>query len=415
LRADFGFFGTFIMADFGGDVEAFRAEARTWLEANFPPALRKDPNAQMAAMMGGPETADVKVWRERMGAQGWGTPTWPKAYGGGGLSRPEARVLAEEMAKIGARNPIGGMGVMMFGPTLIEVGTEEQKQRHIPPIVKGELRWCQGYSEPGSGSDLASLQTKCEDKGDHWLINGQKIWTSGANLADWCFCLVRTDPTKKHEGISFVLIDMKTPGVETRPIRLINGTSPFCETFFTDVKVPKENMMGPLNGGWSIAKRLLQFERDNISTGLGGGGNAGLGAAPAGVVALAKKYVGVGDDGRLTDADFRKRVTEHQMETRAFQLTVQRAAQESKSNQGPSAATSIMKYAGAKIAQDRTELAIEAMGAQGLGWEGEGFESDELAAVRGWLRAKANSIEGGTSEINLNVVSKRVLGLPDPK
>ncbi len=403
------------MADFGGDVEAFRAEARTWLEANFPPALKKDPNAQMAAMMGGAETADVKVWRERMGAKGWGTPTWPKAYGGGGLSRPEARVLAEEMAKIGARNPIGGMGVMMFGPTLIEVGTEEQKQRHIPPIVKGELRWCQGYSEPGSGSDLASLQTKCEDKGDHWLINGQKIWTSGANLADWCFCLVRTDPTKKHEGISFVLIDMKTPGVETRPIRLINGTSPFCETFFTDVKAPKENMMGPLNGGWSIAKRLLQFERDNISTGLGGGGNAGLGAAPAGVVALAKKYVGVGDDGRLTDADFRKRVIEHQMETRAFQLTVQRAAQESKSNQGPSAATSIMKYAGAKIAQDRTELAIEAMGAQGLGWEGDGFESDELAAVRGWLRAKANSIEGGTSEINLNVVSKRVLGLPDPK
>jgi alkylation response protein AidB-like acyl-CoA dehydrogenase len=404
------------MADFGAtELDAFRSEARAWLEENFPSKLKKDPAAQVAAMMGGPESADVKLWRERMGAKGWGAPTWPKAYGGGGLSRPEARVLAEEMGKLGARNPIGGMGVMMFGPTLLEVGTEEQKRRHIPPITRGELRWCQGYSEPGSGSDLASLQTRCEDKGDHWLINGQKIWTSGANLADWCFCLVRTDPTKKHEGISFVLIDMKTPGVETRPIRLINGTSPFCETFFTDVEVPKENMMGPLNGGWSIAKRLLQFERDNISTGLGGGGGGGLGGAPVGVVDLARRYVGLDDDGRLADADLRKRIIDHAMEARAFQLTVRRAAEETRSNQGPSAATSIMKYAGAKIAQDRTELSIEAMGAQGLGWEGEGFDADELAATRGWLRAKANSIEGGTSEINLNVVSKRVLGLPDPK
>jgi alkylation response protein AidB-like acyl-CoA dehydrogenase len=403
------------MADFGGgELDAFRGEAKAWLEENFPASLKKNPNAQMAAMMGGRAEGDAALWQKRMGDKGWGTPTWPKAYGGGGLSRPEARVLAEEMGKIGARNPIGGMGVMMFGPTLLEVGTEEQKNRHIPPIVKGELRWCQGYSEPGSGSDLASLQTKCEDKGDHWLINGSKIWTSGANFADWCFCLVRTDTSKKHEGISFVLIDMKTPGVETRPILLINGTSPFCETFFTDVKVPKENLMGPLNGGWSIAKRLLQFERDNISTGLGGGG-PGLGAAPAGVVALAKKYVGLDETGRLDDADLRKRIIEHTMETRAFQLTVQRAASEAKSNQGPSAATSIMKYAGAKVAQDRTELSIEAMGQRGLGWDGEGFEPDELAAVRGWLRAKANSIEGGTSEVNLNVVSKRVLGLPDPK
>ncbi|HLI66894.1 MAG TPA: acyl-CoA dehydrogenase family protein, partial [Caulobacteraceae bacterium] len=293
------------MADFGGEVEAFRGEARAWLEENFPPALKKDPAAQMAAMMGGPESADVKLWRGRMGAKGWGTPTWPKAYGGGGLSRAEARVLAEEMARIGARNPIGGMGVMMFGPTLIEVGTEAQKQRHIPPIVKGELRWCQGYSEPGSGSDLASLQTKAEDKGDHWLVNGQKIWTSGANLADWCFCLVRTDPTKKHEGISFLLIDMKTPGVEPRPIRLINDTTPFCETFFTDAKAPKANLVGPLNGGWTIAKRLLQFERQGIgSAQRAGQGGPGVLAGPP-VNELAKAYVGTDEAGRLADADLR--------------------------------------------------------------------------------------------------------------
>jgi alkylation response protein AidB-like acyl-CoA dehydrogenase len=403
------------MADFGGEAEAFRAEARAWLEENFPPGLRRNPAAQIAALMTGEETDDYRLWRKRVGAKGWGTPTWPKAYGGGGLTRAKARVLGEEMARIGARNPIGGMGVMMFGPTLLEYGDETQKQRHIPPIVRGELRWCQGYSEPGAGSDLASLQTRAEDKGDHFLVNGQKVWTSGANTADWCFCLVRTDPkAEKHQGISFLLIDMHSPGVEPRPIRLINGTSPFCETFFTNVKVPKENLVGPLNGAWKIATRLLQFERDNISAGLGGGA-IGSPQAQLSVEDYAKRYVGLDETGRLADADFRRRLIDHKMENRAFQLTVRRAAEEAKSNQGPTAATSIMKYAGAKIAQDRTELVIEAMGQSGLGWEGEGFDRDELASVRAWLRAKANSIEGGTSEVNLNVVAKRVLGLPDPK
>ena len=217
------------MADFGGpDLEAFRAEAREWLEANFPKSLGKDVAAQAAALMS-PEkpTGDLALWKERMGQKGWGVPTWPKAYGGGGLSAAEARVLAQEMAKIGAVNPIGGMGVGMFGPTLLEYGTEEQKQKYIPDIATGTVRWCQGFSEPGAGSDLASLQTKAEDKGDHFVINGQKIWTSGAQWADWCFCLVRTDTSKKHEGISFVLFTMHQPGVEVRPIPLIAGNSPF--------------------------------------------------------------------------------------------------------------------------------------------------------------------------------------------
>jgi alkylation response protein AidB-like acyl-CoA dehydrogenase len=403
------------MADFGGDAEAFRLEARTWLEENFPKSLKGDVAAQMAKMTGGAtESADARLWRERMGDKGWGTPTWPKPWGGG-LSRNEARILQEEMARIGARNPIGGMGVSMFGPTFLEYGTEEQKRRHMPGIVRGDVWWCQGYSEPGAGSDLASLQTRAEDKGDHWLVNGQKIWTSGAQYADWCYCLVRTDPkAKKHEGISFMMIDMHSPGVEVRPILLINGTSPFCETFFTDVKVPKENQWGPLNGGWTVGKRLLQFERDSISAGLGGG-NIGAAAATLSVEDYAKKYIGLDDDGRLADADYRRRLIDHKMENKAFQLTVRRAADEAKSNQGPSAASSIMKYAGAKIAQERTELTVEAMGVAGLGWDGDGFDREELASVRAWLRSKANSIEGGSSEINLNVVSKRVLGLPDPK
>lgn len=396
------------MADFGGDVDAFRAEARTWLEVNFPPSLKGKAGLMMQEG-GGLTGEDALLWQKRMGEKGWGVPTWPTQYGGGGLSPAEARVLQQEMVRLGAWNPIGGMGVMMFGPTLLEYGNEEQKQRHIPSIVKGEIRWCQGFSEPGAGSDLASLQAKCEDKGDHYLINGSKIWTSGAQWADWCFCLVRTDPTNKHEGISFILIDMKSPGVEVRPIKLISGNSPFCETFFTDVKVPKENLVGQLNHGWTIAKRLLQFERQSLSG--GGSGSRGMFGAP--VDQLAKTYVGVDETGRIADADLRARVASHQMEAQAFGLTLARAAAEAKAGNGPSAAISIMKNAGSKVGQDRAELTLEIMGAEGLGWEGDGFKSEELTAVRNWLGGKATTIYGGSYEIQNNIISKRVLGLPD--
>src|SRR5258708_3447144 len=254
------------------DVEVFRAEARRWLEENFPPSLKGKGGMMMSE--DGPDSAgDFGRWRNAVAGKGWGTPTWPRQYGGGGLTAAQARVLQQEMNRIGAWSPIGGMGVMMFGPTLLEYGNEDQKKKHIPGIVKGEVWWCQGYSEPGAGSDLASLRTQCVDKGDHYLVNGQKVWTSGAQFADWCFCLVRTDNTRKHEGISFLLIDMKSPGIEVQPIQLISGNSPFCETFFTDVKVPKENLVGPLHGGWTIGKRLLQFERQGLG---GGGGGRGL-------------------------------------------------------------------------------------------------------------------------------------------
>jgi alkylation response protein AidB-like acyl-CoA dehydrogenase len=398
------------MADFGGDdIEAFRAEARDWLSQTFPAALKG--KAGMMMQEGGPPAdPDFKAWAKAMGERGWGTPTWPKAYGGGGLSAAQTRALQQEMNRIGAWNPIGGMGVMMFGPTLLEYGTEEQKQRHIPPITRGEIRWCQGFSEPGAGSDLASLQTKCEDKGDHYLVNGQKIWTSGAQYADWCFCLVRTDTTKKHEGISFILFDMRTPGVETRPIKLISGASPFCETFLTDVKVPKENLVGALGAGWTIGKRLLQHERNSLA---GGGGSAGRSLMGAPVNELAKTYLGTDEAGRIADVELRARVAAHEMEAKAFQLTAMRTVQEARSNQGPSAATSIMKNAGSKVGQDRAELTIEIMGNQGLGWEGEGFAPAELTAVRTWLGGKATTIYGGSAEIQNNIISKRILNLPD--
>jgi len=393
------------MADFGGtELDAFRAEARDWIEANFPKSLA---HSEFAMIPGGEKpTGDALLWKQRMADKGWGAPTWPTQYGGGGLSGPQARVLQQEMDRAGAYNPVAGMGTSMFGPTLLEYGTEDQKQRHIPPIVRGELRWCQGYSEPGAGSDLASLQTKCVDKGDHWQIDGQKIWTSGAQYADWCFCLVRTDTSKKHEGISFVLINMHQPGVETRPIKLIAGNSPFCETFFTAARAEKNDMVGPLNGGWTIGKRLLQHER----SGQGGSRMMGGGAS---VQDLARKYVGLDDKGRIADPDLRTRIARHVMDARAHALTLKRAADEARGNQNPSATTSVMKNSGTWIGQEKAELTLEIMGHQGLGWEGDEFAKEERDAVRTWLSGKATTIFGGSQEIQSNIVSKRILGLPD--
>ena len=396
------------MADFGGsDLEAFRAEARAWIEANFPASLKGKPNPMMREERSKP-SADQEAWRKAMGEKGWGVPTWPKEYGAAGLTPGHARIIQQELGRAGAYNPIGGMGVMMFGPTLLEYGNEAQKKQHIPPIVKGDLQWCQGFSEPGAGSDLASLQTRAEDKGDHFLVNGQKIWTSGAQYADWCFCLVRTDTSKKHEGISFVLFPMHQPGVEVRPIKLISGNSPFCETFITDVKVPKDQLVGPLNGGWTIAKRLLQHERSGIS-GMGGGA---FGQTKP-LEQLAKEYVGLDDKGRIADPDLRSRIIMNQIDARAFQQTAFRAMAEAKGNASPSSTSSIMKNAGTRVFQDRAELTLEIMGHQGLGWEGEGFSAEELGAVRGWLGGKATTIYGGSQEVQNNIISKRILGLPD--
>lgn len=391
------------------ELDDFRAETRAWLEANCPQSMRTPMPGEetpWAGRKGTYKNPDTKLWLDLMAAKGWTAPTWPKAYGGAGLSRGEAKVLEQEMGRIKARPPLFSFGLWMLGPVLLEYATEEQKLAHLPKIVTGEIRWCQGYSEPGAGSDLASLQTRAEDKGDHYLVNGQKVWTSYADQADWIFCLVRTDTTVKHEGISFLLFDMTTQGVEPRPIKLISGESPFCETFFTDVKVPKAQLVGKLNGGWDIAKRLLQYERQNISSG-GFGGAAGLELEQ-----VALSHVGE-VDGKIADADLRARIAGHKMDAKAFALTVRRVEAESKAGGTISPATSIIKYAAATLNQHKYELLVEAMGHQGLGWEGEGFTKRELIETRGWLRSKGNSIEGGTSEINLNVVAKRVLGLLD--
>jgi len=394
------------------ELDTFRAETRAWLEENCPESMRT-PMPERETPWGGRNAdfpnPDTKIWLDRMASRGWTAPEWPAEYGGGGLSKDEARILQQEMSRINARTPLASFGLWMLGPALLEFASEEQKKKYLGEIVRGEIRWCQGYSEPGAGSDLAGLQTKAEDKGDHYLVNGQKVWTSYADQCDWIFCLVRTDSSVKHDGISFLLIDMNTPGVEARPIKLISGASPFCETFLTDVVVPKENLVGELNKGWTIAKRLLEHERTMISAmGMGGGGAASMG----GMEAMAKENFGE-DGDKIANPAIREAVTNHKMDHQAFALTLKRAADEAKAGQGMGAAASMFKYYGTELNKRRFELLLDVMGTQALGWEGEGFDARELSITRSWLRSKGNSIEGGTSEVQLNVIAKRVLGLPD--
>jgi len=395
------------------DLDSFRQETRAWLEENCPDSMRT-PGSEAETVWGGRHeqfaNPDSKLWLERMGEKGWTCPTWPKQYGGGGLNKAEAKVLAEELTRIHARSPLTSFGISMLGPVLLEYGNEEQKQEHLPKIVRGEIRWCQGYSEPGSGSDLASLQTRAVIDGDDYIINGSKIWTSYADKADWIFCLVRTDPdAPKHEGISFILFDMESRGVTTKPIKLISGNSPFCETFFDDVRIPRKNLVGKVNEGWAIAKRLLQHERSMIS-GMGMGG-ARRGSSMS-MESQAKEYAGE-IDGRIANPQLRDMITQHKMNGQAFALTMRRSAEEAKLSEDPSATSSMFKYYGTEHNKDRFEVTLKLMGTAALGWEGEGFTDRELSVDREWLRSKGNSIEGGTSEVQLNVIAKRVLGLPD--
>ena len=383
------------------DLESFRAETRFWLEANCPAEMREPVRDESDMCWGGRnptfKNPAQKLWMERMAERGWTVPDWPAEYGGGGLSPAETKVLKQEMARIGARNPLMSFGISMLGPALLKYGNEQQKKRFLTEIARGEIRWCQGYSEPNAGSDLASLQTRCEDKGDHWLVNGQKVWTSYADKADWIFCLVRTDfEAPKHKGISFLLFDMASPGVSTRPILLISGYSPFCETFFDDVKVPKDQLVGELNKGWDVAKYLLGHEREMIS-GMGLGGQTGsLGEALSDAVAA--------------DPLLRADVARFDVDALAFRAMSERFIDELKAGLAHPAQPSMMKYAGTELNKARHELVMAAGGSNALEWESD--RSKKGKAAREWLRTKATSIEGGTSEIQLGIVAKRILDLP---
>ncbi len=393
-------------------LDAFRAEARAWLSENCPPSLLGVGDDLLNGTWGGrkwqPVHPDRRVWLERAAAKGWTAPTWPTEYGGGGLSPAEAKALTEEIRAQRIPQPVIGFGLTMIGPTLLQYGTEEQKHEHLPKICRGEIRWCQGYSEPGAGSDLAGLQARAVREGDEFVVNGQKVWTSYAEQCDWIFALVRTDPeVKKQEGITFLLIDMETPGVSVAPIKLISGSSPFCETYFKDVRVPASNVLGAIGGGWTVAKALLGYERGMIADAFG----ASRGARSS-LADLARSYTGA-DGERIADPGIRGRVAEAEMDSRAFALTVQRTRDGAKAGHRPGPETSIFKVYGTELNKRRYELMVEILGPQALGWEGEGFDEAELSLTRDWLRSRGNSIEGGTSEIQLNIIAKRVLGLPD--
>lgn len=391
------------------DLDTFRTETRAWLEANCPAEMREPVRSDADVVWGGRDQSKMtpaqKQWMDAMGARGWTVPDWPREYGGGGLSPAETKILREEMARLKCRNPLNSFGISMLGPALLKYGTEAQKIEHLTKIARGEIRWCQGYSEPGAGSDLASLQTSAEDKGDHYLVNGQKVWTSYANYADWIFCLVRTDKTVKQGGISFLLFDMATPGVSTKPILLISGYSPFCETFFDNVKVPKENLVHEVNKGWDVAKYLLGHEREMISgMGLGSSGGNPL-------VDGAKKTVGLTGNGTLADPILRAQMALFEIRAKAFTAMSEKFIDELKAGKAHPAQPSMMKYYGTELNKSRHELMMAAGGSDALEWESQ--ESNNGAAPRAWLRTKANSIEGGTSEVQLNIISKRILELPD--
>ena len=382
---------------------AFRAELRDWLEENCPAEMRDGQNTEETICWGGKSWAfssdAQRDWLERTAAKGYTVPTWPKEYGGAGLSRDEEKIFHAEMARINARSPLQSFGIWMLGPALLHFGSHEQKLQYLPPIARGEVRWCQGYSEPGAGSDLASVQSKGEDKGDHWLVNGQKIWTSYANKADWIFALIRTDrEAPKHKGISFLLMDMNDPGVETRPIKLISGASPFCETFFTDVKVPKDQIVGTENRGWDVAKYLLTHEREMISG--GAGGLAGSGRA---LGAILREMIGEEE----MDVTLRADAMRCEVDALAIGLTLERYKDQSEAGSGAGDASAMLKYMGTELNKQRHEIMMNAGGSEALEWDGP-----LGSAPADWLRTKANSIEGGTSEVMLSIVSRRVLGLP---
>ena len=389
------------------DLDQFRMEARAWLEENCPAEMREPVRGEDDVCWGGRnwtfKNEAQKLWLDRCVAKGYTVPDWPQAYGGAGLTAAQTKVLRQEMARINARPPLSSFGIWMLGPALLHFGSEEQKVHYLGQIARGEIRWCQGYSEPGSGSDLVSLQTFGEDKGDHWVVNGQKIWTSYADKCDWIFCLVRTDKSNKYQGISFLLFDMETPGVSTKPIKLISGNSPFCETFFDNVVVPKHQIVGELNRGWDVAKYLLGHEREMIS-----GGGLGDGAPSLGAQMLTS--IGTNGLGQLDDGILRAELAQFDVDALAFKAMAERFTDEMKSGKGHPAQPNMMKYAGTELNKRRHELVMAGNGSDALEWESEASKGG--AKARNWLRTKANSIEGGTSEVMLNVIAKRILDLP---
>ena len=384
------------------DLDAFRQDIRSWIDDNLPQELRVGTRKDLPREL-------LSQWNKALISRGLVAPEWSTEYGGGGLDRKQAAIVKEELNAVRAPK-LRTFGVAMLGPTLLEFGTEEQKEEFLPQIARNEVTWCQGYSEPGAGSDLASLQTRAVREGDEYIVTGQKIWTTGADKADWIFCLVRTDPeAPKHEGISFLLFPMKQEGVKVSPLKLIDGSADFSQVFFDGARAKVSHLIGPLNGGWTIAKRLLQHERTQD-----GGSEGGItGAMKDTIVDLVKREVGLDEHGTLNDPTIRQRLANQELEQLGLRLTMRRAAEEMRAGQSARDIASLGKYRWANMVKDEQDIAMMSMGTQGLGWTGDAFGADRLERTRAWLTTRADSIWGGTNEVQLNVIAKRVLKIPE--
>src|SRR6266851_850626 len=385
--------------------EQFRAEIRRWLAANLTDDLRiEDPTDERVAP--DRETFERRRdWQRRMFAAGWVGISWPKEYGGRGATLMEQVIYDEECFR--ARAPVlpGYSGIGMAGPTIIEWGTEAQKQRYLPRILGGDDIWCQGYSEPGAGSDLAGLRTRAEERGDHFVVNGQKVWTSGAQFADWIYLLVRTDPSApKHRGISYLLVDMTTPGITVRPLVLLNGHRHFNEVFFVDVPVPKANLVGPLNEGWKVAITTLMFER----SGAGGRDHA---AQIARLIELAKQLP-TRQEPAWNETHIRQQLAQLAIEAKALQVTRLRGLTRRLRGEPPGPEGSILKLFGSELGVRIADFASTLLGPYAMV---DGVTEAVPDASRWFHRvlgARQYTIAGGTSEIQRNIIGERVLGLP---
>ncbi len=394
---------------------AFQAEVRAWIAQAYDPDLR----AKMAQSKNGYLDRDDQIrWQKKLHERGWVAPNWPEEYGGAGLTPAQRYILDMEMAAAGTPQVVP-MGLKMVAPVIIAFGSDEQKREHLPSILSSDIWWCQGYSEPGSGSDLASLQMRAEDKGDHFLCNGTKIWTTHAQWADWIFCLVRTDPhaAKRQEGISFLLIDMKTPGVSVKPIVTLDmpveGQQEINQVFFDDVRVPKKNLVGEVNKGWTYAKYLLEFERGNAYA-------PGLRRALGKVRAIASaEQDGMGHP-LIEDPDFRTKLEEIDMAITALEFTELRIFAALTAGEAPGPESSLLKTTGSELQQSITELALEAVGMYGMPlvqdtWErtNEPRPGPDYAApiAPQYFNYRKTSIYAGSNEVQRNIIAKLVLGL----
>jgi acyl-CoA dehydrogenase len=379
------------------ELDTFRAETRAWLEANTPQGVRNLPQSPEYSCWGGRKWAfrddDQRLWLERMAERGWTVPDWPKAYGGGGLSKDQARVLDQEMKRVGARRPLDSLGIWMLGPALMKFGSEAQKLEHLPRIARGEIRWAQGYSEPGAGSDLASVATKAVEDGDDFVVNGSKIWTTYGDKCDMIFALVRSEPdAPKHLGISFLLIDMDQPGVTTSPIKMISGESHFTSTFFDNARAPKSNVVGERGRGWDVTKYLLSHEREMI-------GSQPVSSNQEGLAARARRVL-----GERMPASLKADIVQCEMDAWVMGIAVERTRDQAKARQGSPFVASVLKTAGTELARRKAELVMTV----------DALDSFEIASrpAYDWLLTPATTIAGGSNEVQLNILAKRALDLP---